>query len=96
MTVRVDDHEGPGKLLAFQLLDLERKSIIVRPFVDASEEAEMRGLYVVSYQPLEVWSGGVEQGPEVEKLETFTLQSPAKADILTICGGLVGRQRICV
>lgn len=96
MTVCVDSRLGEDKLLVFQLLELERKSIIVRPFVDASDEAELQGLYVVSYQPLELWSGGAEIRPEVERLETFVLQTPAKTDILTLCGGLAGRPGICV
>lgn len=96
MTVCVDDRADEDKLLAFQLLELERKSIIVRGFVDASEEAELQGLYVVSYEPLEIWGGGAGQRSEPKALDTFVLQSPEKTDILTLCGGLAGRQGICV
>lgn len=79
--------EGGGRTLqAFQLLDLERRSMIVRPFVDADEAAQLQGLYMVSMQPLELWNP--PPTVDCDSLESFVLQDPQKVDILTAIGGV--------
>lgn len=99
MTVSVVGEDGGRSILAFQLLDLERKNLIVRPFVDADDMADMSGLYSVKLQPLEVFrsSKALANYASVQTLDTFLLQEPCQADILGACGGtLQGRKDIVV
>lgn len=66
--------------------------MIVRPFLDAEEEAEIAGLYMISMQPLEVWRCTSDAAPG-GTLDTFVLQEPAKVDILSACGVSVDSRR---
>ena len=87
-TVPVVGETGEVAVQAFQLLDLERKNIIVRPFVSLDDEAELSGLFTVTAQPLELWGGGDQnvQGDLLQTLNAFVLQEPSKIDIITACG----------
>lgn len=96
ITFRVVGEEGGHSWQAGQVLDLERRNLIVKPFVDAEEEAELAGLYTISLQPLEVWRLSSEEAPG-DSLDTFVLQEPAKVDILSACGVSVdSRQHVYV
>lgn len=88
MTVELQGEDGGRQSFAFQLLDLERKSIIVRPFISTDDEAEMSGLYTVMLQPLEVWGGraGATRQMGATTMDVFVLQDPCKADIVGACG----------
>lgn len=89
MTIPVQGEDGDQAVVhAFQLLDLERKSIILRPFVDADDEAELQGLYNISVQPLELWRRPDEaMMANAQSLETFVFQPPTKIDLITALGG---------
>lgn len=88
LTLVVPTQHGENTLQAFQLLDLERRNIITRPFVDATETQELEGLYVVSLQPLEIWEGGrVQHLLGRQQLDTFVLEEPTKVDIIAASGG---------
>lgn len=96
MTIKVVGEGGGYSHQPFQLLDLERRSLIVRPFVDLDDAAQLEGLYSVSIQALEVWnpSGSAELG---STLDTFVFHDPSKVDIITACGcSLNARQDIHV
>ena len=53
----------------------------------------MEGSYVCSIQPLEIWGGGFAPQDMLNKhsLETFVIEDPLKADIITIKGARVTR-----
>lgn len=100
MSVLSRDHQGEQTIEVFQLLGLERKNIIVRPFIAAEEAAELQGLYVVPLQKLEVWGGGGRSSLRPDMLshiDTFVFEGPTKMDIIaTIGGGLDKRRGIFV
>lgn len=85
MTLTVVGEGGGVSYQALQLLDLERKSLVVRPFVDTDEAAELQGLYTVSWQPLQRWGERIEATP-CQSMTVFVFQEPAKVDIVTACG----------
>lgn len=93
ITLRVRADDGGLTFVVFQVLDLERKSLVVRPYVGNEEAAELDGLYTVSVQPLEVWCpqpGAVEPG---ETLEVFLFHEPKKIDVITLTGALTEGRR---
>lgn len=85
MTLKVTFEDGGYGFQAFQVLDLERRNIITRPFVDTADELELEGLYTISMQPLEVWGHSSTQEPG-DTLETFVYLDPMKIDIIAACG----------
>ena len=85
ITLRVIGEDGTLEHQAFQLLDLERRNIIVRPFMDLDDQAEQEGLYIVTAQPLHIWRhADLRQLPET--LTTFVVHDPVKVDIITAIG----------
>lgn len=89
MTLPVIGEGGGRDFMAFQLLDIVRKSIIVRPFVSADDLAEMSGLYTAKVQPLEVFRASTvaENLDTVLVMDTFVMSDPCHVDISTACGG---------
>lgn len=88
-TLPVVGEAGDALLHAFQLLDVERKNMVVRPFLDEDERAELSGLYTVTVQPLELWSawGRRREGRQAPPtLDCFPLLEPCKMDLITACG----------
>lgn len=89
-SIPVISEAGEASIQVLQLLDLERRNIIVRPFLDLEDEAELDSLYSVLVQPVELWRGGVGPEPDLAAtLNIFVLQEPAKVDIATVCGARV-------
>lgn len=85
LTLHMVDADGHQSFQAVQVLDVERRNIVVRPFLDADDEAENEGLHTISIQPLEVWCG--QSNPEhAGFLQTFVLVSPSKVDVISACG----------
>lgn len=79
--------QGDNELMVFQLLDGERKSILVKPFLDKDDRAELEALYTMKLQPLELWWPHSAPPVQPHSLDAFVLQEPAKCDILAACGG---------
>lgn len=89
ISLQVVGEEGGRHLQAFQILDVERRSIIARAYLDADDQAELEGLYVASMQPLELWHGGATAEAAAERpsaLQAFVLLEPMKVDIIAACG----------
>ena len=86
VTFRMVAEDGSGYCYqAFQVLDLERRNIVIRPFMDMDEQAEQEGLYIVTLQPLQIWrEDDLQQLPET--LETFIVHDPVKVDVITAIG----------
>ena len=77
--------EGLSETYACQLLDTERRNVVVRPFTTVDEDIELTGLYSVSMQPLSQW-GGVRAVAGTNSIDVFLMDDPAKADLITACG----------
>lgn len=86
VSLQIISETGDRRLQAFQVLDLERRSLIVRPFIDPDEDAEMQGLYMMSLQPLELWNGHASSDLPGSTLEAFVLMDPMKVDVIAACG----------
>ena len=74
-------------------------NLIVRPFMDADDMADMSALYSVKLQPIEIFraSAVVANYAEVQTMDTFLLHDPCHANILGACGGkLESRKDIVV
>lgn len=94
MTLPTRGEDGGLVLQAFQVLDVERRNLIVRPFLNVGEACDVKGLYTIAWQPLEVWGCA---NTSVGTLETFSLEEPSKIDILTACGvTLESGLQVCV
>jgi hypothetical protein len=76
-----DDADIPF-LEVFQLLDIERKDILARTYLD---HVPNLGYYQVSAQPLEQWRPWAEEGLPTE-LNVFVVEEPSKVDILKLLG----------
>lgn len=87
LSVPIVSETGHLGLYVFQILDLERRNLIVRPFIGPEEEAELDGLYTISLQPLQRWrQAQTDDAREIESMDTFVYLDPVKADIVTACG----------
>ena len=82
------DAENP--LCVFQLLDFERRNIVMEPFISDDERQRAEGLYTCSIQPLEVW-GSTDGGDLVasRELDTFVVSDPGKRDLVAALGATV-------
>ena len=89
VSVPTQDAEVP--LLVFQLLDVERRNIAMKPFITDQERQTMEGLFMSTIQELEVWGSHGEELLDKTELEFFVVSDPRKADLIAAFGPRVGR-----
>lgn len=94
MSLPVVGETGLLSVYVFQILDVERRNIIIRPFTDLAERAELDGLYTITLQPLQIWRKSDEMDAnELDTMSVFVFDEPAKADIISALGSNVERRR---
>jgi hypothetical protein len=83
MSIHVLSEDGLTRVeRVFQILDLERHSILVKTWADARKKET---LYTCSVQPLERWNPRGEIGI-VSHMDVFVAEDPLEVGVLELCG----------
>ena len=71
----------------YQILDVERRNITLKPFVDDEDKEHMSSLYLATVQPFDIW--GPIPSPDHDDqqcLEAFVIEEPCKLDVISLFG----------
>ena len=75
----------------YQLLDLERRNLVVRHYLEEEERLQLHGLYTVSVQPLITWAATLGMGEgHLNTCDVFPLHGTGKTHWRTRRRGVHG------
>ena len=86
ITLPVVGEEGDVEHQPFQLLDFERRNLIVRAFVADDEQVPMA--YAATLQPMNKWMARYARDEQADlvSMDVFSLADPVKADVIAAFG----------
>ena len=87
ISIAVEMEEGCRQVRFYQVLQLQSKDIFVQTVRTRDDLDYEPGLYRISVQPFETWSGFAAEGPsELHEAECYIYQDPTLLDVLAVAG----------